>query len=111
MNAIAAKIQILQDKGALRGTDVAELLGARPETVSRWNQGRAFPRSTTERRLLELAYLTELLADFYTPSEVRMWVFAPQKLLDGQTPAALIREGRLSEVTGVIDQLREGVFL
>ena len=43
-NAIARKLSVIQEKGAMRSIDVANVLKARPETVSRWNQGKAFPR-------------------------------------------------------------------
>ena len=88
---------------------MAQLLGKRPETVSRWNQGRAYPRANTERTLLELEYIIEQLADFYEPMEARQWVFAPQKLLDGASPAQLIRAGRIDEVMRFVGQLRDAV--
>lgn len=39
-NAVARKLESLREKGAMRHIDVANILGTRPETVSRWNQGR-----------------------------------------------------------------------
>lgn len=42
MNAIARKLEVIEKKGAMRSVDVANLLGTRPETVSRWNHGKAF---------------------------------------------------------------------
>src|SRR3990170_1502749 len=53
-NVIARKLELLQEKAAMRSVDVANVLGTRPETVSRWNQGRAFPRSDTQRKLIDL---------------------------------------------------------
>ena len=72
-------------------------------------QGRAYPRANTERTLLELEYIIEQLADFYEPMEARQWVFAPQKLLDGASPAQLIRAGRIDEVMRFVGQLRDAV--
>ena len=51
-NAIARKLHVIEQKGAMRSVDVANLLGTRPETVSRWNQGKAFPQPDTEKLLL-----------------------------------------------------------
>ena len=48
-SAVARKLQSIRNKGAMRHTEVANLLGTRPETVSRWNQGRAYPHARTER--------------------------------------------------------------
>ncbi len=111
MNAIARKLELIEQKGAMRSVDVANLLGTRPETVSRWNQGKAFPRSDTQKLLLELEYIVEQLSDFYEPQEARLWLFSRQKRLGGATPAALIQQGKTDEVIAVIDQLRDGVYL
>jgi uncharacterized protein (DUF2384 family) len=110
-NVIARKLETLQQKGAMRSIDVANVLGIRPETVSRWNQGKAFPRSDIEHMLLELAYIVEQLADLYEPDEARQWLFSRQKLLDGERPADLIQHGRTEEVIRVIKQLLEGVHI
>jgi uncharacterized protein (DUF2384 family) len=95
----------------MRHIEVANLLGTRPETVSRWNQGRAYPHASTEKTLLELEYIVDQLADFYEPNEARQWIFAPQKLLEGASPAELIRNGRIDEVMRLVSQLRDAVYL
>jgi transcriptional regulator with XRE-family HTH domain len=110
-SAVARKLESLREKGAMRHTEVANLLGTRPETVSRWNQGRAYPHARTERLLLELEFIIDQLADFYEPREARQWIFSPQRLLGGVSPAELIREGRIEEVRRLVDQLRDAVYL
>lgn len=110
-SAITRKLESIEQKADMRSVDVANILGTRPETVSRWNQGKAFPRPDTEKRLLELEYIVDSLSDFYEPPEARLWLFARQQLLGGETPAQLIQEGRTQEVITVLDQLRDGVFL
>ena len=98
-------------QGSDENIEVANLLGTRPETVSRWNQGRAYPHATTEKTLLELEYIIDQLADFYEPDEARQWIFAPQKLLAGELPATLIRTARIDEVMRLVGQLRDAVYL
>jgi len=105
-SAVARKLDSLRAKGAMKNIEVANLLGTRPETVSRWNQGRAYPHATTEKTLLELEYIIDQLADFYEPNEARQWIFAPQK---GESPANLIRTGRIDEVMRLVGQLRDAV--
>jgi hypothetical protein len=95
----------------MKSVDVANVLGTRPETVSRWNQGKAFPRPDAEKLLLELEFIVDQLSDFYEPQEARLWLFSRQKLLGGATPAELIQQGRAEEVIAVINQLRDGVFV
>jgi hypothetical protein len=110
-NVIARRLDLLEEKAAMRSVDVANLLGTRPETVSRWNQGKAFPRSDTQRILLDLEYIVEQLADLYSPREARLWLYSRQRLLDGAIPAELIREGKATAVIAVIDQLRDSVHV
>src|SRR5579862_4923349 len=107
-NVIARKLESLQQKGSIRSVDVANVLQIRPETVSRWNQGKAFPQPDAERTLLDLEYVVEQLADFYEPDEARLWLFSRQKLLAGGIPAELIQQHRTEEVLAVIRQLLEG---
>lgn len=42
---------------------MADVLQIRPETVSRWNQGKAFPQPEAEKTLLDLEYVVDELAD------------------------------------------------
>jgi hypothetical protein len=111
MSAVARKLESIRIKGALRHTDVANVLGTRPETVSRWKQGRAYPHANTEKTLLELEFIVDQLSDFYEPNEARQWIFSPQKFLNGDSPAALIQHGRIDEVRRLVNQLRDAVHL
>lgn len=110
-NAIARRLDAIQAKGAMRSSDIANVLDVRPETVSRWNQGKAFPHPNTEKQLLELEFIVDQLSDFYEPNEARLWIFSRQRLLNGETPAELIQKGRVDEVLAVVHQLRDGVYL
>ena len=58
-SAVARKLDSIRKKGAMRHTEVANLLGTRPETVSRWNKGHAYPQRTFEKTLLELEYIVD----------------------------------------------------
>lgn len=110
-NAIARRLEAIQQKGALRSVDVAKLLSVRPETVSRWNQGKAFPHPDAQRLLLSLEYIVDQLSDFYEPREARLWIYSPQELLGAETPAKLIQQGRVEEIMTIVDQLREGIYV
>lgn len=109
--AVARKLESIRTKGGMRHVDVANLLGTRPETVSRWNQGRAYPHTNTEKTLLELEFIVDQLSDFYTPNEARQWIFSPQKHLGGASPAELINKGQIDEVRRLVNQLRDAVYL
>ncbi|HEY3721085.1 MAG TPA: hypothetical protein VGL41_13215 [Roseiarcus sp.] len=110
-SALARKLESLRAKGAMRDDEVANLLGTRAETVSRWDEGRAYPETNTEKTLLELEYIVDLSADFYEPAEARKWIFSAQKLLSGASPAELIHEGKVDDVLRLVGQLREAAYV
>jgi transcriptional regulator with XRE-family HTH domain len=110
-NAISRKLEVIERKGAMRSVDIANILGTRPETVSRWNQGKAFPRPDAEKLLLELEYIVDQLSDFYEPADARLWLFSRQKRLGDATPAELIQQGKIKELIAAINQMREGAYL
>lgn len=110
-NAIARRLASIQTKGAMHSADVANILNVRPETVSRWNKGKALPHPNTEKQLLELEFILDKLADLYEPHDARLWLFARQRLLQDQVPAELIQQGRVDEVLAVVNQLLDGVHL
>jgi hypothetical protein len=110
-NAIARRLESIQAKGAMHSADVANILNVRPETVSRWNKGKALPHPNTEKQLLELEFILDKLADLYEPHDARLWLFARQRLLQDQVPAELIQQGRVDEVLAVVNQLLDGVHL
>lgn len=109
-SAVARKLESLRNKG-IKQTEVAILLRTRPEQVSRWNKGQAYPRSSTEKTLLELEFIVDQLSDFYEPNEARQWLFSPQRQLEGNSPAELIREGKIDDVRRLVNQLRDAVYI
>ncbi len=110
-NAIARMLTAMEEKAALTGVDVANVLDTNVATVSRWRNGKAYPQPRFEELLLQLEYVVEQLSDIYTPIEARLWLLKPQKLLAGETPAKLLAQGKYKEVLGVLNQIRDDVYL
>ena len=110
-SAVAVRLDAIREKGGVRAREVAQLLATTPQTVSRWQTGRAEPQPDGLRRLLELEWLVEQLAGFYEPAEARLWLFSRHQQLKGERPADLIAQGRTDEVLAIIDQLRGGAYI
>lgn len=109
--ALARKIDSIREKGAIRNSDLANLLSTRPETISRWNKGHAYPQPGKEQLLLQLEYIVDELSEIYEPNEARQWIFSPQRNLGGKSPAELIQNGKIEEVRNFVNQMREAVYL
>jgi uncharacterized protein (DUF2384 family) len=55
--------------------------------------------------------VVEQLSDIYQPVEARLWLFKPQKLLEGETPAKLLALGQYKDVLAVLNQIRDDVYI
>lgn len=110
--AVAARLDSIKADAGIRGREVATLVGATPQTVSRWQQGRVDPQPAHLRRLLTLEWLASELAEFYDdPKSARLWLFSRHRLLGGATPAERIQEDRTDDVLAIIEQLKSGAHL
>jgi transcriptional regulator with XRE-family HTH domain len=111
MSAVANRLEQIRKRGGIKSREVAQILDTTPQTVSRWQTGKSQPRSGILERLLLLEYVLDRLSDFYPPGEARLWLFAPHRLLDGDSPAQRIRDGNEEAVLTIIDQLQSGAYV
>lgn len=108
-SAIAKRVDYLSESLALTRKEVADIVGSSAREVSRWSSGEATPKRMTKQRLLELAFIGEQLGKVLKPGDANLWIFAPNRLLDGDTPAARIADGDYRTVLGLIEALADGV--
>jgi len=111
MTALTERIDKIKELAGITGRDVAQLLDTTPETVSRWTRGRIDPQRERLQRLLQLEFFLTELSEFYPPDGAKLWLFAPHKLLSGESPAQRIQEGRTEDVFALLDQLKDGAYV
>jgi transcriptional regulator with XRE-family HTH domain len=109
-SAVAKILDDLRDRGGLKGTDVANMTSVSPATVSRWVSGKAFPQPKTQLLISDLRYVVDRLAEFYSPEETRIWLYARHPPLNGERAIDLIHESRTTEVLSVIEGLDESTY-
>jgi transcriptional regulator with XRE-family HTH domain len=109
-SAVAKILEDLRDRGGLKGVDVANIAAVSPATVSRWSAGSSHPQPKTQRLISDLRYVVERLAEFYSPEETRIWLYAKHRLLGGERAIDSIHQGRTDEVLAVIDSLDQGTY-
>lgn len=110
VSAVAKILDDLRERGGLKGTDVANMASVSAATVSRWSAGKAFPHPKTQLLISDLRYVVDRLAEFYSPEETRIWLYAKHPLMNGERAIDLIHAGRTDEVLGVIEGLNESTF-
>ena len=109
--AVARYIDSLQDKGGLKGTDIANFTDVSSATVHRWKVGTHVPHPATQLMLAQLHYIVSRLDDYYTPSEVRLWLYAPHPQLEGRPAIDSIVNGQAADVIAILDRLDAEVYL
>ena len=108
--AIANRLVSIRQRGGLKAREIAQLLNTTPETVSRWQSGRVDPQPDRLKKLLFLEWIVGELAEFYGTDEARLWLFAPHRLLGGETPAQRIQDDKAEDVQTLLAQLRDGAY-
>lgn len=111
MTSVAQNLEAIHNKAGISYRDVAQLMNTTPETVSRWKSGRVDPHPGKFKKLATLAWLVDELSEFYDPDQARLWLFTPQRLLEGATPADRIEDDHVEDVLALIRQLQEGAFV
>jgi hypothetical protein len=68
-----------------------------PKRVGRWAQGTQAPRDEAERRLRAAFQIFHLLLAEESPHVIRAWFIGMNPQLDDDSPAEVIRDGRLKD--------------
>ncbi len=101
----------LQEAGGLKGTDIANFAGVSKATVSRWANGRKCPHPRTQLVISDLSYIVMRLGEYYTPDEVRVWLYARHPQLEGKRAIDLIYEDRAERVIAILDRLDADAYV
>ena len=104
-------IDALHDIGGLTGTDIANIVDVSKATVSRWKAGSVTPQPGTQLVLSDLHFVVSRLREYYTPHEIRTWLYARHPQLAGDRAIDLISKHRSEDVLRVLDRLDADVYL
>ncbi len=110
-SAVARILDDLEQRGGLKGADVANIVNTSRPTVSRWKSGQASPPLATQTIIADLRYVVDRLSEFYTPTETRLWLHAKHALLNNERAIDLIIADRTQEVLAVIERLDSSAYL
>ena len=109
--ALARIIGDLRTRGGLKGLDIANIVDMSPPTVSRWSSGKGTPPLQVQKIIADLRYVVDLLSDYYTPDEIRLWLHVNQPLLGNERAIDLIINNRTDEILQLIERLDAGAYL
>lgn len=108
---VARYLDELHDVGGLKGTDIANITNVSKSTVSRWRQGGIRPHPRTQFVLSDLHYVVGRLGEYYSPEEIRIWIYAHHPQLNGERAIDLICQNRSEEVLRVLERLDSEAYL
>jgi len=77
---------------------VGVIVGRDAKTVGRWGAGSNVPGEREEALLRNILQIVELLTSVDSPSVARAWFMGMNPLLDDNSPAETIAEGRIRDV-------------
>jgi uncharacterized protein (DUF2384 family) len=107
----AHKLSETIDSLGLTDEEVGDMVDASARSVARWSEGQVVPQKLNRERLLELAYVAEAVAEVLPRSHANVWMFTPNRLLEHDRPADLIRRGDYKRVLDAIEAMADGVFV
>lgn len=88
---------------------IGSIVDASGRSVARWSRGEVVPQKLNKQRLIELAYVAEVVTEVLPADKVNLWIMTPNRLLDHDSPADRIRAGGYRDVLGLIDAIADGV--
>jgi len=109
MPSLSGVLDVLIETQVIDATDVAQITGATPRSVSRWTAAKASPRRDAEDRLLELKSVVDLLRSVLRDEPARLWLRSQNPDLDWRKPLELIADGEYRRVIGSVLAMAEGV--
>ena len=111
MSAIAAKVRDLSERADMSQDEIGRITGTTARTVARWASGATSPHASARERLLELKYVADQLIDVLSlsPQDANLWIFTPNRLLNGDKPADRIAAGEYRAVLALIEALADGI--
>lgn len=85
---------------------------ASARTMRRWEAGTSLPRGRHRARVEHLGELRELVSTvFESPAAAEAWLHTSMRGLQGRTPLAVIRQGDVTDVVGVLATMESGAFM
>lgn len=110
-NALAMRVHNIIDDLGLTQDEVGQIVDASPRSIARWTQGSVVPQRLNKQRLLELAYVAQVVTEVIPKDQANIWMFSPNRLLDHETPADRIHAGKYRDVMDLIEALAEGIVV
>ncbi|MBB2975095.1 hypothetical protein FHX49_000636 [Microbacterium endophyticum] len=109
--ALAHKVSNIIDQLGLTQEEVGAIVDASARSVARWSMGDVVPQRLNKARLLELAYVAGAVTEILPASQANLWMFTPSRLLNHDTPAQRIHDGRYRDVLDLIEAIADGIVV
>jgi len=110
-NTVVRYIRDLDESGGLSGTDIANFADVSKSTVHRWANGAMAPKPEIQLFLSDLHYIVQRLDEYYSPEEVRTWLYARHPQLNGERAVEVILNDDSERVLAILDRLDADVYL
>lgn len=111
MQSTAATVAWARRTLKLTYREIGVVLHADERSVRRWEGGTVRPRGHHRARVEQLRDCRELLhAVFESTAAAVAWLHTSMRGLQGQTPIAVIRQGGVGPLVGILATLESGAY-
>ena len=111
VSALAHRVTDLISGLGLTQDEIGSIVDASGRSVARWSSGEVVPQRLNKQRLIQLAYVAEQVTTVLPRERANLWIFTPNQLLEHDTPADRIRDGRYRDVLDLIEAMADGVVV
>ncbi len=95
----------------LHPIDIARVVNVDVETMAAWKVRGAKPQASTHAKLEDLREIILLLSDSLSPRGVGQWLYARNRILDGQRPLDALRDGHKKGTLGAARAFVDGAYV
>lgn len=103
-------LEQMRERLRLEWSELAAIIGVDQSTLYRWRHGEASPRPLAWSRLAQLDEMMQLFQRLFAGADrAREWLHSSTpEMLNGETPLAVMRAGRIDRVLTLLHFLARG---
>jgi len=111
MTTVSSEIKSLVSNGILTLEEIASIGETTEEVARLWLSGDALPNDRIAKRINETKAIFARLYEYYSKTEVRVWLFHPHPQLEGKRAFDLLKGGDSWSIKKTIDRLDADGYL
>ena len=102
--------KVARVRESLTTDELASIVGVQPRAVQHWAAETNKPTGVARDKLLEVAYVVDLLREVYDAEGVEIWLHGRNRLLGDRRPLDLLLSGEFDQILRAVERLTSGAM-